>query len=82
MSPIEGKEYYYSLDFYTEVTLYCTYNEEGIAWLKHNISDEVTFKYIIRTGKLYKWASDSWELTEYELKEKSYEDIWSNRKSF
>lgn len=79
MNPVEGKEYYYSIDFYTEVILYCTYNEEGIAWLKHNISDEVKFKYIIRTGKLYRWRDFEWETTDYELKEVTTDSIWNKR---
>ena len=77
----ENDRFYYELDDYNRITLVSTYVEGNIVWLKHDISDEVSFKYNIATKKLYRWNGFEWNTTEYELKELDADTIWNTRQT-
>ena len=81
----ENDRFYIEISSYSHISLICTYVDDYFGYLKAQGQEAVEYKYKFRGKKLYRWASDSWELTDYELKEETISStknvsVWENGK--
>lgn len=75
----EGDKYKISIDYYNYIELEVTYVSSPYAYLKFIYAQQADYKYNLKTHKLYKWNGFEWNVLEYDLKEKTFDDVWLER---